>query len=235
MAIESTVQRLSPGAQVILFDLDLSPIGGTGVFRFVQGDINSNPVRWKGNVYTSVPIEAKGFEWNGQGALPTPSLSLGTITIALAAIQAFDDLRGCRVVRWRTFAQYLDGMPEADSSYHFRPEVYYIERKTSLNTRKKTVEWELAAASDLHGKSIPRRVALRNVCPFTYRKFGGGGFSYLNATCPYDGPNMFTREGTPTADPSKDDCGKGFNDCHKRFGRGNPLPFGGFPGVGRVR
>jgi lambda family phage minor tail protein L len=234
MAIESTVQRLSPGAQVILFDLDMSAIGG-GVFRFIQGTINDAPVRWKGNVYTAVPIEASGFEWNGQGSLPTPRLSMGTITIVTAAIQSFDDLRGCRVVRWRTFAQYLDGMPEADSSYHFRPEVYYIERKTSLNTRKKMVEWELAAASDLHGRSIPRRVALRNVCPFTYRQWQGASFSYFNATCPYNGSRMFTRTGDATGDPAQDNCGKAFSDCQKRFGFGNPLPYGGYPGVGRVR
>jgi lambda family phage minor tail protein L len=167
--------------------------------------------------------------------LPEPTLSMGTITIVTAAIQSFDDLRGCRVVRWRTFAQYLDGMPEADSSYHFRPEVYYIERKTSLNTRKKTVEWKLAAASDLHGRSIPRRVALRNVCPFTYRQWQGATFTYFNATCPYDGPRMFTRTGDPTGNPALDDCGKAFSDCQKRFGIGNPLPYGGYPGVGRVR
>ena len=234
MTIEGVVQRLAPGAQVILFDLDMAPIGG-GVFRFSPGPIGDQPVRWKGNVYTSIPIEATGFEWTGQGSLPTPTLSMGTTNIVTAAIQAFDDLRGCRVIRWRTFAQYLDGQVEANSNYHFRPEVYFIERKSELNTRKKTVSWELSAASDLHGKSIPRRIALRNVCPFTYRVWGGGGFNYLNATCPYNGCLYFKRNGDQTGNPAEDDCAKGFSDCVKRFGQGAPLPYGGYPGVGRTR
>lgn len=231
--ITQTVQKLSPGAQIVLFDLDMAPIKG-GVFRFTPDINGSESVRWKGNIYSPLPIEAKGFEWNGQGALPSPTLSMALPNIVLGAVQSFRDLIGCRVVRWRTFVQYLDGMSEADGGQHFKPEVYFIERKVELNTRKKTIEWELATANDLQGKSIPRRTALRNVCPFTYRTWQGGGFSYLNATCPYNGGLYFDRNGNPVA-ASQDECGKGFSDCLKRFGQSAPIPYGAFPGVGRVR
>lgn len=55
------------------------------------------------------------------------------------------------------------------------------------------------------------------------------GWYRTGTGCDYNGTNYFMKDGTPTGDPSKDACGGRQRDCEDRFGKGNPLPFGGMP------
>jgi lambda family phage minor tail protein L len=228
MPVNSDIQRLSPGAEIRLYDIDMTSIGG-GVLRYVPGTISGRAVRWKGNPYIPLPIDAEGFEKSGQGQLPTPSLTVAKDNLIAAAVVTFDDLRGARVIRWRTFTHYLDGEPGADPNQHFPPDIFRIERKTLQN--RMMIRWQLSADIDQQGRQIPGRVATKNHCPWIYRHFTGSMFSYSSSphACPYTGPLMFEYNGAPTSNPALDRCGKRLSDCKLRF-RG-PLPYGGFPGI----
>jgi lambda family phage minor tail protein L len=54
--------------------------------------------------------------------------------------------------------------------------------------------------------------------------------------CPYTGGATYDINGNPVADPRLDVASKRVTTCCKpRFGASATLPFGGFPGVSRVR
>lgn len=232
MPLSHDVQSLQPGDLVTLFDLDLAKLGG-GILRFTPGNLGDSEVRWRGNIYRAVPVMAAGFERSGRGSLPTPTISVAATDIITATALSFDDLRGARVVRWRTFRHYLDDQPTADPNVYFPLDIYAVERKTNHDTKGGTIEWELAADMDQQGKMIPGRLMTQDYCPWRYRRWNGTGFDYSQAECIYNGSAMFKANGTPTANPAEDRCGKKFSDCQKRFGETKPLFFGGFPGLAR--
>lgn len=234
MSIASDVQRLQLDAVVTLFEIDMTRQGG-GVYRFVPGTVDGAPVRWRGQPYISAPIKAEGFERNGKGPFPTPTLSCEAIDLVVASVIAFDDLRGGRVIRWRTFRKYLDGMPAANPNVFFPLDIYRIDRKSRHNTGEGIIEWQLSSDIDQQGKKIPGRVMTRDFCPWRYRRWTGAGFDYGEVECRYNGTRYFLANGAATANPSQDACGKKLSDCKKRFGDGATLPFGGFPGIGRNR
>lgn len=232
MSIASDIQKLEPGALVELFVVDLNTIGVAETYYFHAG-VNGlgNDVVWQGKTYTRFPIEAEGFAWTGSGKLPRPTLRVANITGLMDALARVNgDLVGAKLTRQRTFVKYLDAAnfaggvnPTADPNVHFDDEIWFIDRKASVNSV--FVEWELAAAFDLAGVMLPRRQVIQNVCTWRYR----------SAECGYAGGPVADVNDAATGDPAKDQCGKRLASCRLRFGTYAELPFGGFPGAGLVR
>jgi phage-related protein len=76
---------------------------------------------------------------------------------------------------------------------------------------------------------------VRDYCPLVYRRWTGAGFDYSEATCPYAGAQSYDLDGNPVPN-SMDKPSKRLGTCCRvRFGVNAALPFGGFPGVARVR
>jgi lambda family phage minor tail protein L len=217
----SDLQAVAPSAIIELFVLELNTTlhGINEAYRFHSGaNLNANgEVVWAGNAYLRFPIEADGFEYNGQGQLPRPKLRasnvMGTITALLLSLP--EGLNGAKVSRVRTLARYLDavnfpgsvnpyGTP--DPTAEFPREIYYVDRK-SVETRD-VVEFELASAFDLQGIRAPKRQCIANICQWVYK----------SSECSYTG-------GLPT-------CDKTLDACKAHFGQYAELPFGSFPGVG---
>jgi lambda family phage minor tail protein L len=231
--LTETAQRLSCDALVTLFTLDATELGDTAVRRFTSSAWTDTAVRFGGLLYTPIDVEATGFEWQGQGAPPAPSLKLANTNRVMGALaRDFDDLVGARVTRLRTFKTFLDDGDSPDGDMHFPPDLFRIERKVEQN--KLFIEFELAAPFDQEGQLLPGRVMLRDACTHLYRVWTGGAFSYARATCPHVGASYFKADGASTAIASEDHCGKRLSDCQKRFGQA-PLPTRAFPGLARVR
>jgi lambda family phage minor tail protein L len=230
----SALQEIAPGAIIEMFVLELNTAqhGVNETYRFHAG-VNaddSQSIVWAGEEYIRFPIEAEGFEYNGQGQLPRPTLRIsnvfGTITALLLTLP--DGLEGAKVTRLRTLARYLDAtnfpgdvnpLGTPDPTAEFPREVFYVDRK-AVETRD-VIEFELAAVFDLAGVRAPRRQCLPN-CPWTYR----------STECGYAGTNFFDVNDNPVDSSAQDVCGKRLNSCNIRFGDGNNLPHGGFPGIG---
>jgi lambda family phage minor tail protein L len=233
VTIYQSAQSLTPGEAVSLFRIDVSSVGG-GLLYFVQGSEFSEKIKFGGIEYQPMDVEFDGLEVTGQGALPSPSIRLSnTDGIAQAMINTFGDLLGCEVRRIRTFRRHLDGQPDADPSAFFGPDVFLVERKVSENPVY--IEWELSASIDQEGRMIPGRVAIRDTCLWRYRVWssGQGAFDYSKAQCPYTGNRYYDINNLPTT-ASKDRPSRTLACCKLRFGENAALPFGGFPGVGRV-
>ena len=228
--ITEDIQKLSAGQLVELFEIDLNTIGINEQYYFHNG-VNEllNNVVWKGQIYTRFPIEATGFEMSGNGQQARPILKIANIDGLLGAIAtANEDLIGVKFIRRRTFLKYLDavnfvaGNPQADPNVALPDEIYFIDRKSSVD--QIFIEFELASAFDLEGVMLPRRQCVQNICAWQYR----------SPECSYAGPPVADKNDVGTLDMSKDECGKRLNSCKLRFGSG-PLPFGGFISISLIR
>jgi lambda family phage minor tail protein L len=214
--------------------------GAIEVYRFhagVNAKAVSGHVVWAGNTYYAWPVEADGFEYTGNGALPRPKVRIanvdGAVTAILLEVNQFtngSDLAGAEVTRIRTLARFLDAVNfEGDVNPFGTPdpvstlpeEIYYIDRK-SAETRE-VVEFELVARYDLAGVRAPKRQTINNTCQWQYR----------SAECGYTGTTFFDENDTPVGAESQDVCGKQLTSCESRFGVNSELPFGSFPGIGQ--
>lgn len=257
--LSSDLQKLSVTGLVTLYELDATSLGAgvfrwhghvsfedwQYLFKFASKtefasstykvtntgteDIIRRDIIWQGSIYSPMPIQSDGLEMRGDGRASTPSLALANnIDGIQGAISAmclqFDDFAGAKLTVINTLAKYLDaanftdGNPQAANEY--RKQLWYVEQKTSENAN--AVTFELSNPVDFEGARIPSR-EITSYCHWAVHG------RYRGEECGYTGAAMFTEDGTPTDDPSKDKCGGRLSDCRLRFGDNNPLPFGGFP------
>lgn len=236
MALLQDVQTSHVGDLVTLFQVDCTNFADGTILYFTPNAYLGAPVLWNGNLYTPVDIDADGFEYNVKGAFPTPTLRMSNVTnLASSLVIAFDDLIGAKVVRIRTFKQYLDNGTSPDVNQIFPPDVYIVEQKTTHN--KKLIEWKLSASIDQDGAMLPGFFLVRDYCSRIFRRWDAvkGEFRYEQATCPYVGAAMFDINNNPTGDPTQDACAKNLPACKLHFGATNPLPYKGIPSLGRQR
>lgn len=227
--IKAEIQSLSPSAYVEMFVIDATQIEGGALMRFHSGIAQGyKELVWQGETYQPLPLEASGFDLTAQGTLPRPKIRVANVggLFSSMAIQ-LDDLINAKVTRKRTFARYLDavnftaGNPEANPDQYLPDEVWYVDRKVSED--KHTIEWELASAFDVDGVQLPYRQVIKNSCCWRYR----------SSECGYTGP-FVDKDDQPTSDVNADYCTKKLAACRVRFGIGEVLPFGGFPGAQRA-
>ena len=225
-------QRLAVGTVVSLYTIDATARGGS-VYAFTPGPVNGQAAVYQGVTYAPLPIRITGVKAGGEGAVARPTLTASALDERLlAAVMQTDDLRGATATRLRTLTQYLDGETTADPDRHWPAEIWHIEQ---LIKRDKTeVVWRLASAIDFDRKKLPGRQVLRDVCAWRYRRWTGTRWDYTRAECPYTGTSFFDAEGNAVTAPDKDRCSRRVDGCRLRF-PDQPLPFGGFIGVARVR
>lgn len=233
--LEEKLLSFEVGERINLFELDATRLGGS-VSRFTDAN---RTVRMGGQVYAAIRITSSGWDWTTQGTVPRPQLKVSNVTkIGSSLVIGFDDVKGAVLTRKRTLSRYLDDGVEPNPGAFINPiDVYVVERKLTHN--KFEISWQLASVADLESVMIPFRQVLR-ACQYIYRFYDDTApvsdpFNYEKVTCPYVGQEYFDRSGNTVTDPSTDKCGKRLSDCKKRFGETAELPFGGFPGVARIR
>jgi lambda family phage minor tail protein L len=239
--VREELAQLNPSSIIELYEVtSCTRIHGVcEVYRFHAG-VNAKQVTghvvWAGNTYYAWPVEAEGFDYTGNGAMPRPKVRIANvdaaITTVLLDISQFAysaDLAGARVVRIRTLARFLDavnfdgdinpfGTPDPEAS--LPEEVYFVDRKSAETNE--LVEFELVSVLDLAGVRAPKRQTINNICQWRYR----------SSECGYIGTTYFDENDNPTSEAG-DVCGKRLSSCEKRFGTNAILPFGSFPGIGQ--
>lgn len=226
-------QKLEPSAIVSLFTLDATKLGGP-ILHFTMAARVDQAVSFGGVTYEPVDVQFQGLETSGVGALPQPKITLSTgLSTTQAIVATYGDLNGAEVTRIRTYARFLDGEPDADSTAFYGPDRYRVERKSS--DTPSYVEWDLSAAIDQEGKMIPGRAVLAGTCMWRYRAWNQslGAFDYSRAQCPYTGSQAYDINDLPVAN-ALDNPSRRLSCCKTRFGADQPLPFGGFPGASRM-
>ncbi len=243
MPLVADYQKLEPGNEVTLFELDCTAFGGD-ILRFhnsnkaftqaqleaalTSGSLPPRPIIFGGVSYTQWPLVIEGLEMSTEGAAPTPTLQVGNVEGAISGLCfAYADLLQAKLIVRTTLAKYLDAAnwPEGNATAdytQFMTQIWYIERKTEETNE--AVTFELNSPADVSGTMIPCR-QLHAVCQWAI--WG----EYRGSDCGYTGPAVAKKDGTPTSNPAEDDCGALVTDCKLRFGEHGQLPFGGFPGT----
>jgi lambda family phage minor tail protein L len=232
--IESAVQEFSPGNLVELYVVDLTVLGG-GVTRWANASHSDSSIVFDGDIYTPIAIEVEGFERNGRGTIPTPTIRIFPSDGIKAAMLAYGDFIGGKITRIKTFSRFLDGQPDANPLERFPDEVYFFEQKTQFN--KNVVEWSLSSVLDQEGVMIPKVPFLKDICQLKYRRWNGTSFDYVlsaDGGCTYNGANYYDVDGN-VATIDADKCGKRLSECKRRFGATAVLPFLAFPGITAYR
>jgi lambda family phage minor tail protein L len=212
---------------VDLFTLDITillPPGSTdqAIYRFCNWtQTNGSDIVYQTDTYTALPLESNGFELNTSGQLARPTLTFANVGLGITALtNTYDDLVGATVKRIRTLTTYLDGEPGADPNAYWGPDEWIVEQKSGEN--KLAISFQLAVPFDLEGRTLPGRRLLREQCQWVYRSSIG---------CHYTGTDYFNANDQAVASSGDDVCGKRLSSCRLRFGDGDRLPFGGFPGL----
>ena len=201
-----------------VFDIDLS-IFGAGIQRlhgyesgFQTADngitITPIPIVYNGNNYLPAPISTEGFEVSSKG-LPTPQITIGNVLGQIGAlVKLHDGLQGATVTRTK-LAQMPINHAFTSADVLGLPDVYIIDRPTNHTSR--SITFDLKSIFDLNSLKLPKRVIFQYSCSWIYK----------SAQCGYIGT-------LPT-------CSRTTKACEAHFGQGQPLSFGGFPGVDRVQ
>jgi lambda family phage minor tail protein L len=226
LQVFADVQKLEPGDDVYLFELDLTV--QSGINQRFHGYTQVGAILWQGNTYQPWPVQIAGIERTG-AQQPTPTFSVGNVdgSISLLCSEYADCLDGIIRVH-HTFGKYLDGQPGANPAEEFPVDIWYVNRKSQED--KNIVVFELAGAIDVDGAVFPGRQIVANCC--TYIARGG----YRGKYCGYTGPAVADLNDVSTTNPAIDDCSGTVAGCKFRYGN-DPLGlmYGGIPGAGLVR
>ena len=223
--------KLSPGAVVSLITIDATRLGGNRL-TLTTGPLGGNAVVFDAVSYRALPVRVTGVRTGGRSSQPTLEVASEDTTLLLAL--GTDDLRGAGVRRIQTLGRYLDGQAEADTDRHWPEDSWIIDQM--LERKAATIRWRLASPLTWDASHLPPRQVLRKVCSFIYRRWNAAGnaWDYTEATCPYRGVKKYNVSNAEVNPADEDECSRTLAGCRVRFQTG-ALPFGGFPGAGRVR
>jgi lambda family phage minor tail protein L len=160
-------------------------------------------IKWQGIDYRPFNIEGSAWELSNDQRLPRPKLTVSNKgQIVSTLLRKYKNLNGCKVIRKRTLARFLDdeNFPNNNNPYGaentnagFPDEKYYISHVISEN--KESVEFELITPLEMENQKIPNRKVHSVRCGFVYRGYG----------CRYSGPPVADQTNTVFAEIDSSD------------------------------
>lgn len=229
MNFTADIQKLEPGNQIRLFELDATRLGGN-LWRF-HGHAQEADIIWQGQLYSPIQITAKGFDLRGDGRPASPTLQvaneLGGVRGAITAIcLQLKDLAGARVRVIETFRHFLDAANFPDGNPHASDQakinLWYIEQKTDES--REQVTFSLSSPIDMEGQMLPSQ-QITKLCRWACRG------QYRGEACGYTGASMFSKKDETTDNPALDRCSGRWGSCKLR---GNTRRFGGSMGASLI-
>jgi lambda family phage minor tail protein L len=150
--------------------------------------LTQNNIIWQGNTYIAAPIKTEGFEFNSQGTIPSPKISIAVNNELIPelirlkqVLRSLGDLTGAIFKRKKTFAKFLDAvnwLNPNDTPYGFSPDPYaegrqdiYVFDRKSADDRN-ILQYELTSFWNLKGIKLPGRVVTSERCVWQYRGCG---------------------------------------------------------------
>ncbi len=103
--------RLTQSAQVVLWEIDLTEVGGERYFFCNEQNEKGEPVTWQRRQYQPYPIQGTGFELNGKGSAARPTLTVSNLHgMVTGMAEDLQSLVGGTVVRRKVYARFLDAV-----------------------------------------------------------------------------------------------------------------------------
>ncbi|STP46002.1 phage minor tail protein [Escherichia coli] len=142
--------RAEQSACVVLWEIDLTEVGGERYFFCNEQNEKGEPVTWQGRQYQPYPIQGSGFELNGKGTSTRPTLTVSNLYgMVTGMAEDLQSLVGGTVVRRKVYARFLDAVNFVNGNSDADPEQEVISR------------WRIEQCSELSAVSAslycPRR------------------------------------------------------------------------------
>lgn len=103
--------KTEQSALVVLWEIDLTEVGGDRYFFCNEQNEKGEPVTWQGRQYQAYPIQGSGFEMNGKGASARPTLKVSNLYgMVTGMAEDLQSLVGGTVVRRKVYARFLDAV-----------------------------------------------------------------------------------------------------------------------------
>ncbi|EFS9643672.1 phage minor tail protein L [Salmonella enterica] len=151
-------------ARVVLWEFDLTLIGGERYFFCNEANEKGEPVTWQNRQYQPYPVKGSGFEMKGKGASSRPSIEVSNLFGLVTGIaEDLNSLVGSRVYRRQVYSKFLDAVNFTDGNPNADPEqetlmFYIVEQLSALNG--KGAKFTLASPAEAEGAVIPARTML---------------------------------------------------------------------------
>ena len=217
--------RLTQSAQAVLWEIDLTEVGGERYFFCNEQNGKGEPVTWQGRQYQAYPIQGTGFELNGKGSAARPTLTVSNLHgMVTGMAEDLQSLVGGTVVRRKVYARFLDAVNFVNGNSDADPEQevlsrWRIEQCSELSAV--SASFVLSTPTETDGAVFPGRIMLANTCTWTYR----------GDECGYHGPAVADEYDQPTSDITRDKCSKCLSGCKFRNNVGN---FGGYLSINKL-
>jgi len=224
--IASDVQKSDLGKVVSMYEIDVD----STIYRFVNSTDDGSSIIFNSNTYVPIDIKTSGMGSSNNGRSNNPTFQISNVEKTLqSVVDGNNYLLGCTLTLRRTLYKYLDGQAGADTNAIFPLEVHIFNQMKTKN--KNLISWALTPYVSLEKIQLPKRIFVRDYCPFTYRYYTGSAFDYTGVSCPYTDTNYFDKSGNPCS-AADDNCGRRLTDCRLRYPNDtDELVFGGFQGI----
>ncbi|MGT5763326.1 phage minor tail protein L [Escherichia coli] len=103
--------RAEQSASVVLWEIDLTEVGGDRYFFCNEQNEKGESVTWQSRQYQAYPIQGSGFEMNGKGSAARPTLTVSNLHgMVTGMAEDLQSLVGGTVVRRKVYARFLDAV-----------------------------------------------------------------------------------------------------------------------------
>ncbi len=165
--------RLTQSALVVLWEIDLTEVGGERYFFCNEQNEKGEPVTWQGRQYQAYPIQGTGFELNGKGSAARPTLTVSNLHgMVTGMAEDLQSLVGGTVVRRKVYARFLDAVNFVNGNSDADPEQEVISRwriEQCSELSAVSASFVLSTPTETDGAVFPGRIMLANTCTWTYR------------------------------------------------------------------
>ncbi len=121
--------RAEQSASLVLWEIDLTEVGGERYFFCNEQNEKGEPVTWQGRQYQPYPIQGSGFELNGKGTSTRPTLTVSNLYgMVTGMAEDLQSLVGGTVVRRKVYARFLDAVNFVNGNSDADPEQEVISR-----------------------------------------------------------------------------------------------------------
>ncbi|EPP8853274.1 phage minor tail protein L [Escherichia coli] len=146
--------RLTQSAQVVLWEIDLTVVGGERYFFCNEQNEKGEPVTWQGRQYQAYPIQGTGFELNGKGSAARPTLTVSNLHgMVTGMAEDLQSLVGGTVVRRKVYARFLDAVNFVNGNSDAEPEAYF--RMSPEDWLRAEMQGEIVALVHSHPGGLP--------------------------------------------------------------------------------
>lgn len=241
--ITESEYSLNPSPVVYLYQIDFSTskIGTTDILYWSPFRNGTSDIVYDGKTYSYMGIDFAGLTMESGGKLPSPSMTImATKGNILAQRMLSLDIRGTRITRIKTYANYLDGAGQADPAANRKTTFYINSLSSRVGTTYKLVLSTNYGLEGINNKA--NRVLNSFSCINKYRTWDAATNKFVytpvkDGGCPWGNPDeqanysevpnwgtvYFDGGDQSVAEPSKDRCALGAASCVKRFCQTNPL------------